>query len=79
MSEQQAPTPTAGPWALRQLGRLFLSAVAGAAVGLAATVTPGETRVIIGLDVFLVTLVALTYVMMSVTTVDQCVLMAKQR
>ena len=62
-----------------QLGRLFLSAAAGTAVGLAATVLPGETRIILGLDVFLIALVTLAYVMMSVTTPDQYVVIAKQK
>lgn len=79
ISEQAVSTAAPAPWPLRQLGRLFLSAVAGAVVALLATALPTETRIILGLDVFLVTLVALTYVMMSVTTVDQCVAMANQK
>ena len=79
LSEQPVSTAALGPWPLRQLGRLFLSAVAAAVVALVATALPSETRIIFGLDVFLVTLVALTYVMMSVTTADQCVAMAKQK
>jgi len=79
MSEQRVPSVTPIPWPLRQLGRLFLSAVAGAAVALAATALPDATRVILGLDVFLVLFVALSYVMMSVTTADQCVTMANQK
>ena len=77
MSEQ----PTASPvsWSLRQLGRVFLSAVAGAAVALAATALPNKTRVVLGLDAFLATFVALTYVMISGTTADQCVAMANQK
>jgi len=67
------------PWPLRQLPRLLLSAVAGAAVGQAALSLPAETRIILGLDVFLVTVVALTYVMMSVMTAEQCVVLAKQK
>ena len=67
------------PWPLRQLGRVLVSAVAGAAVALAAAPLPRETRIIIGLDVFLVTLIALTCVMVSVATVDQCVAIAKRR
>jgi uncharacterized membrane protein len=52
--------------------------VAGAVVALAVTALPSETRIILGLDVFLGSLVALTCVMMSVMTTDQCVAMAKQ-
>ena len=58
---------------------MFLSGVAGAAVALAATALPGKTRVVLGLDAFLVTFVALTYVMISGTTADQCVAMANQK
>jgi uncharacterized membrane protein len=58
---------------------LFLSAAAGAAVALAATALPLETRIILGLDAFLVTFVALTYVLMSVTTAEQCAAMVKQQ
>jgi|SRR5215472_2895225 len=79
MSEQRVPTVAPTPWPLRQLGRLFLSALAGVAAALAATTLPRETRIILGLDVFLVLFVVLSYVMMSVTTADQCVTMANQR
>jgi uncharacterized membrane protein len=59
---------------------LSLSAAAGAAVALAAaTALPPETRIILGIDVFLVTFVVLTYVMMSVATAEQCLAMAKQK
>jgi len=58
---------------------LFLSGAAGAAVALVATALPSKTRIVLGLDAFLVTFVALTYVMMSVTTADQCVAMANQK
>jgi len=79
MTEQPAPTSKPVPWPMRQLARLFLSAATGAAVGLAAGSLIAETRIILGLDVFLVALVVLTYVMMSVTTAEQCVAMAKQK
>src|SRR5215472_15578286 len=79
MSEQRVPTVAPTPWPLRQLGRLFLSALAGVAAALAATALPSATRIILGLDVFLVLFVVLSYVMMSVTTADQCVTMANQK
>jgi uncharacterized membrane protein len=79
MNEKPASTVTPVAWPLRQVGRLFLSAIAGAVVALAATGLPSETRAIFGLDVFLVSLVTLTSVMMSVTTTDQCVAMANQK
>jgi uncharacterized membrane protein len=79
MSEQPFPSVTPIPWPLRQLGRLFLSALAGSAVALAATALPRATRIILGLDVFLVLFVVLSYVMMSATTADQCVTMANQK
>jgi uncharacterized membrane protein len=53
--------------------------VAGAAVGLATGALPRETRIILGLNVFLITLVALTYVAMSSATVDQTIAWAKQK
>src|SRR6516164_1366622 len=43
------------------------------------TTLPRETRVIVGLDAFLATLVALMVVMMSVGTAAQCARMAKER
>jgi len=79
MSKHPVSTAIPIPWPLRQLGRVCLSAVAGAVVALAATTLPGETRIILGLDVFLVTLVMLTCVMMSVTTAEQRVAMAHQK
>jgi uncharacterized membrane protein len=79
MSDQPVSTATPVAWPLRQLGRLFLSAVAGAAVALAAVALPRETRSIVGLDVFLITLVLLTATMVSVATVDQCIAIAKQK
>ena len=54
MNEQWVSSVTPIPWPLRQLDRLFLSALAGAAVALAATALPYATRIILGLDVFLV-------------------------
>jgi len=79
MSEQHLPTVTTIPWPLRQFGRLLLSALAGAAVALAATALPRQTRIIFGLDVFLVSFVALTSVLVSTTTGAQCAAMAEQR
>src|SRR6516164_6053791 len=78
MSEQPVSTAPVS-WPLRQLGRLFLSAAAGVAVGLAATALPSKTRIVFGLDMSLVAFVALTYVLMSVTTADECVAMANQK
>ena len=79
MSQQSVLSVRPVPWPLRQLGRLLLSAVAGIAVVLVATALPAETRAILGLNVFLITLVALTCVMMSTATANQCAAMAKQR
>jgi uncharacterized membrane protein len=75
MSETASPVP----WPLSQPGRVLLSAVGGGIVALTATALPHETRIIVGLDVFLVTFVALTYRLMSVMTADQCAAMAKRR
>jgi uncharacterized membrane protein len=79
MNKQPVPTASPVPWPLRQLGRLSLSVAAGAAVALATTALPSKTRIVLSLDAALVTFVALTYVMMSVTTADQCVAMANQK
>jgi uncharacterized membrane protein len=51
----------------------------GAVVALAATALPRGTRVILGLDVFLVLFVALSYAMTSVMTADQCIATANQK
>jgi uncharacterized membrane protein len=53
--------------------------VIGVVAGTAGVGLPRETRIILGLDAFLVTLVALTYVMTSVVTADRCMAMARQR
>jgi len=79
VDEQPVPTASAIVWPLRQVGRLFLSAVAGAGAAMMITTLPRETRVIVGLDAFLATLVALMVVMMSVGTAAQCARMAKER
>jgi uncharacterized membrane protein len=79
MSEQLVPTATLIPWPLSQPGRVLLSAIGGGIAALTASALPYETRIILGLDVFLVILVALTYLMMSVMTADLCAVMAKQR
>ena len=79
MSEQRVSTVPAIPWPLRQLGRFLISALGGAAVALVATALPRQTRIIFGLDVFLVGFVALTCVLMSNTTGEQCAAMAEQR
>jgi uncharacterized membrane protein len=78
MNEQRVHNPTLVPWPLRQLGRVFLSAAAGCTVGLAASALPQETRIILGLDAFLATLVALTCVMVSAGTADKCALIANR-
>jgi uncharacterized membrane protein len=79
MSEQPVSSVTPTPWPLRQLGRLFLSALAGAAAALVVTGLPRATRIILGLVVFLVLFVVLSYVMISVTTADQCATMANRK
>jgi uncharacterized membrane protein len=75
MSETAGPVP----WPLSQRGRVLLSAVGGGIAALTATALPHETRVILGLDVFLVIFVTLTYLLMSVMTAAQCAAMAKLR
>jgi uncharacterized membrane protein len=79
MHDPKVSTAKLAPWALRPVGRLFASTAAGAGAALAVTVLPRETRIIFGLDVFLVGFVALTYVLISTATVEQCAAMAEQR
>src|SRR6516162_5822150 len=79
MTEELVPTANPVPWPLSQPGRVLLSAMGGGIAALTASALPHETRIILGLDVFLVILVALTYLMMSVMTADLCAVMAKQR
>jgi len=75
MSETAGPVP----WPLSQPGRVLLSALGGGIAALPASALPRETRIILGLDVFLIIFVALTYLLSSVMTADQCVVMAKLR
>jgi len=79
MTDQPVATVSPVPWPLRQLGRFLSSIAAGAVVGAAGASLPPETRIILGLDVFLVTFVALSYVMVSFTTAQQCLVMARQK
>jgi len=46
---------------------------------LATAALPRQTRIIFGLDMFLVSFVALTYVLMSSATKEQCAAMAERR
>jgi uncharacterized membrane protein len=71
---------TPGPvlWPLSQPGRVLLSAVGGIAA-LTAAPLPRETRIILGLDVFLVIFVALSCLLTSVMTAGRCAVMAKRR
>jgi uncharacterized membrane protein len=78
MSDRSQPSQTPHPWPLRPVGRLLVPAVAGGVVGVMTTALPGKTRIVLGLDVFLLGIVVLTYVLMSVTTAEKCAVMAKQ-
>jgi uncharacterized membrane protein len=51
----------------------------GAAAALTTTALPRETRVILSLDVFLFSFVALTCVLISIATSEHCALLARQR
>jgi uncharacterized membrane protein len=79
MNEPKTQAARPAPWVLRQVGRFFASAVAGGGAGLLTTALPQQTRIIFGLDVFLVSFVVLTYVLMSTATQEQCALLAEQR
>ncbi len=70
MSEQVPPPPF--PWTLRPLGRVVASASVSGACFLATRALPRETRVMLCLDLLLLTFVALVYVLMSVATAEQC-------
>lgn len=81
-STHERPSPIAAssvPWLLRRSGRFFVSALAGAAAALTTTALPRETRVILSLDVFLFSFVALTCVLISIATSEHCALLARQR
>jgi uncharacterized membrane protein len=67
------------PWLLRRSGRFFASALAGGAAALTTAALPRETRVILSLDVFLVSFVALTCVLVSIATAKCCAVLARQR
>lgn len=60
------------PWLLRPLGRVVASACVGGLSFLATGALPRETRLILSLDLLLLTYVTLIYVLMSVVTAQQC-------
>ena len=78
MSAQTLPRPRPVPWLLRPSGRILASVSVSAVCWLATSALPRETRVILSLDVLLLTFVALVYVLMSVATAEQCVDLAKK-
>jgi uncharacterized membrane protein len=78
MNDKPLPTGIPLPWPLRPVGRLFVPAVAGSVAGLTITALPVTTRIIVGLDIFLLGVVVLTYALMSVATAEKCAVMAKQ-
>lgn len=77
MTDKSQPNATPLPWPLRQAGRLLAPAAAGGVVVLTTSALPGETRIVLGLDVFLLSFVVLTYMLMSVSTAEKCAAMAK--
>jgi uncharacterized membrane protein len=80
MNERPFPIAASSvPWLLRRSGRFFASALAGGAAALTTTALPRETRVILSLDVFLFSFVALTCVLISIATPEHCALLARQR
>jgi uncharacterized membrane protein len=79
MSEQSlSPVKSVSPL-LRPLGRLFAGAVVGGVAMLTITALPRETRIILSLDLSLLTFVTLTLVLMSVITEEQCAALARQK
>jgi uncharacterized membrane protein len=58
---------------------VLFSAVGGGVAALTAGALPRETRIILGLDVFLVIFVVLTYLLTSVITAKQCAVIARAR
>ena len=79
MNEQPASPAKSVTPLLRPLGRVFAAAVVGGAALLTTTAMPRETRIILSLDLFLFTFVALTFVLMSVITEEQCAALARQK
>jgi len=71
-SEQLLSTSSPVPWLLRPLGRVLASVVAGGACLLATKSLPRETRIILSLNLLLLTFVTLVYVLMSIATAEQC-------
>jgi len=79
MTEQLPSTTGPVPWLLRPVGRVCAAAVVAGVSVLATTALPREMRIILSLDLFLLTFVTLTYIMMSVITEEQCVALASQK
>ena len=80
MHERRSPIAASPvPWLLRRSGRFFASALAGGAAALTTAALPRETRVIVSLDVFLFSFVALTCVLVSIATAKCCAVLARQR
>jgi uncharacterized membrane protein len=72
ISQQLFPTGRAVPWLLRPLGRVLASTLVGGVCLLATQALPRETRIILSLDLLLLTFVTLVTVLISVATVEQC-------
>jgi len=66
------------PWPLRPVGRLLVPALAGGVAALTTTALPDKTRIVLGIDVFLMGFVVLTYVLTTVSTAEKCAILAKQ-
>lgn len=79
MSEQLPSSANPVTPLLSPFVRLFAAAVVGGASLLATTALPRQTRIILGLDLFLLTFVVLTYVLASVITEEQCAALARQK
>ena len=72
MSELPFPGTRPVPWLLRPYNRQVASVLVGGACLVATTQLPRETRIILSLDLFLLTYMALLCVLTSVATAEQC-------
>jgi uncharacterized membrane protein len=79
MNEQGLSGISSIPPPLRPLGRALASGVVGSICFVVGAWLPQETRIILSIDVFLFTYVALVYRLMSVATAERCVDLARGR
>jgi uncharacterized membrane protein len=79
MSEQQTSTANSVPWLLYPLGRALTSILIGALCFVSAAWLPRETRIIVSIDLLLLTFVVLVFRLMTIATAEVCAGLAKGR